>query len=431
MRVCLCCLLGVYKLVHKKHGNTLLQTSLLHTTHLSIYLSPSHPLSFLLFFSPVFTLIYHFLSSPSPSPSLPLPLFPSTSMRFFLALVAVALCASTVLATAPLDCLNSQLNTYTYASIGTWNLHQSSDGTNDTCVCYEWEDPPDETNDCSQWKFTADSFEDGTEKCVVGAESVFEVYGMALHNNDDYHYIFINSNLPISGSLVPNQAQDSTVDFGDIFLHYMDFDNDATTLNAASGSENLWGVHITPDSDADIQVPGVFKQVTTHSVANENDGFISYGSYQNSFRSPTCNLGNEMNLGDAPIEYIESNRGTPTSIRRGTRIGEGCENIAYLVFNNQASINNPLYQTYENHIAGTSQALCGFQQGVMCNCVDNLSDPVIDEYLARKPSDWIGSFDVGVRINKSILERAQEKVRITITIECSNDIVSMDFDPTC
>jgi hypothetical protein len=351
-------------------------------------------------------------------------------MRVLLALALVALYASSVAATAPLDCANAHIEEYSYDTIGTWDVTLHGADNNDSCVCLEWEDPPNPVTPCDEWKFVTDSFEDGTDGCTVGADSIYEVYGMAVHNTDSYQYVFINTNMPISGTIRNNRALDNTIDPGDLLMHYTNFGSG--TLNAAN-SDDLWAVHFTPDSDSTIQIPGLFKDVQTESVTRENAGYSTFGRYYDYFNTWTgkCTYGNEFGLGDAPASYFDRSKGTPTSIKSGNRVGTGCANIAYMVFSDQESRNNPTFLNYLNNQAGTSQALCGFQQGVMCDCIDALADSAISEYLARKPSDWTGDYDYGIRINKSALDRAQEPVRITFSVECSNDIVAVDFTPTC
>lgn len=168
------------------------------------------------------------------------------------------------------------------------------------------------------WNYAIDSFTDGTGvdsngRVVLGANSDYEFYGLAIRETADTVFVAINSNLGLEGASY-QYAKDGHIGWGDMFF---DFSGADTFGDAAS--EDLFGIRFTEYSDSKVDV-GVYSNVRTRSVTGANAGHSSFTRYNNY----VSNHGGTASLGDldADTSYFNQNGRAQNSIKSGTKIGE-------------------------------------------------------------------------------------------------------------
>jgi hypothetical protein len=129
---------------------------------------------------------------------------------------------------------------------------------------------------CSpEWKYAADSATDSTQikdpndrsNVTVGGTD-FEIYGMAVKDDGQSITVAFSANLPIDGinASVPNEdgdLEEINMNWGDLMLDFGD---------------NLFGVHFT-SNDAGVTELGVYENISTKDVAEDNDGWETLRQY--------------------------------------------------------------------------------------------------------------------------------------------------------
>lgn len=177
------------------------------------------------------------------------------------------------------------------------------------------------------WDYSIDSFNDGQQGsspsgAIVGADSVFEFYGMALKATADTVYVAINSNLSLEG-YSSGRATNGNIGYGDLFLNFTGSDKFAD----AEGDSNLFGIRFAGTNDSGVDV-GVYSGVTSKDDTADNAGFKSLREHKKQIneRGGTPSLGDLDwdGTGNNYTEYFgrpNQKRQFPTSIASGNRLG--------------------------------------------------------------------------------------------------------------
>ena len=140
------------------------------------------------------------------------------------------------------------------------------------------------------WNYAIDSFNDGAEGNIIGVNSVYELYGMAVKEDTQSNSIFvaINANLPITGDNYSG-ADDGHIGWGDLIFNFS-----GQNLQTANASGNLFGIRFTENSNSGVSSVGVYDNVTLQSVTKQNSGFNNLTHHANHVKSQ----GGSASMGD-------------------------------------------------------------------------------------------------------------------------------------
>lgn len=171
------------------------------------------------------------------------------------------------------------------------------------------------------WHYSIDSFKDGTEGNVIGAQSKFEFYGMAYKQTRDQVYFAINSNLSPQGY---NQsgALNNKISYGDMFLNFAN----PSRFDSANGK--LYGVRFDSTNDTRFTTVngkkkvetapglGLYQNVAATSVATKNSGYGSLQQHTDTVKT----LKGKASYGDleANTNYFDSSKAAYTSMASGS-----------------------------------------------------------------------------------------------------------------
>jgi hypothetical protein len=146
------------------------------------------------------------------------------------------------------------------------------------------------------WNYAIDSFNDGAEGNIIGVNSAYEMYGMAVKEDTQSNSIFvaINANLPITGDNYSGAA-DGHIGWGDLIFNFS-----GQNLQTANASGNLFGIRFTENSDSGVSSVGVYDNVTLQNVTSTNSGFKNLTDHRNKVN----NLGGSASMGD--LAYNDS-----------------------------------------------------------------------------------------------------------------------------
>ncbi|MCT7992923.1 PEP-CTERM sorting domain-containing protein [Laspinema olomoucense] len=127
------------------------------------------------------------------------------------------------------------------------------------------------------WNYAIDSFKDGAEGNIIGANSAYEMYGMAVKEDTQSNSIFvaINANLPITGDNYGGAA-DGHIGWGDLIFNFS-----GQNLQTANASGNLFGIRFAQNNDSGVSSVGVYDNVTLRSVTSTNSGFNNLTHHAN------------------------------------------------------------------------------------------------------------------------------------------------------
>ncbi|MEC4804162.1 MAG: XDD3 domain-containing surface protein [Jaaginema sp. PMC 1079.18] len=178
------------------------------------------------------------------------------------------------------------------------------------------------------WNYGIDSFKDGTEYqsgrgLVVGSESAFEFYGMAMKETEDSVIFAINSNLGLSGYSA--SVRGGSIAWGDLFLNF----SGSSTFDSAT---DLFAIRFAENNDSGVAELGLYSNVTTKSVAGVNSGHSSLSSYNNKVSNKSWNKDSgswvygdgDPSLADlaSDTSYLNQSGRTHNVIKSGTKIGD-------------------------------------------------------------------------------------------------------------
>ncbi|MGL5082741.1 MAG: PEP-CTERM sorting domain-containing protein [Microcoleaceae cyanobacterium] len=149
----------------------------------------------------------------------------------------------------------------------------------------------------SDWNIVRDSFKDGTDGAIggVGSPSLYEIFGIAVKENQGRVSVAINANIPLIGNR-NSHAADGNIGFGDLFLNFS-----GKNFKDASAAGELFGVRFAGTNDSEAGKVGVYGNVQAKSVIQANSGWSSFSSYQG---------------------WVESDNKDKTSGATGTKKGE-------------------------------------------------------------------------------------------------------------
>jgi hypothetical protein len=134
----------------------------------------------------------------------------------------------------------------------------------------------------NDWDYAIDSFDDGQQGSspngpIVGADSAFEIYGMALKATADTVYVAINSNLSLAGyETTRTDAADGKIGYGDLFLN---FTGHATSLQMPRATATC-SVSVSTETTTPAVDVGVYSGVTSKDVTAANAGFKHFNQYK-------------------------------------------------------------------------------------------------------------------------------------------------------
>ncbi|MEO8891858.1 MAG: PEP-CTERM sorting domain-containing protein [Coleofasciculaceae cyanobacterium] len=149
-----------------------------------------------------------------------------------------------------------------------------------------------------------DSFKDGFGFGVVGSNSPYEFYGMAIIEDGNNLIVALNTNMPLSGAVPPSgyTAQGGVVAFGDLFFNFSQKDFDS-----ASNDGSLFGIRFTPANDSGVSTLGLYSNVTAKSVTSTNIGFANLNAYNDKVKG----VGGTPSLAQLPVDTSYFNQNSP------------------------------------------------------------------------------------------------------------------------
>ncbi|MFM2062456.1 MAG: hypothetical protein RLZZ507_2126 [Cyanobacteriota bacterium] len=242
------------------------------------------------------------------------------------------------------------------------------------------------------WNKSIDSNNDSLSR--TPGTDIFEMYVMGTKEDEQFFYVAINGNLPVTGLDTGNQVcntstgqcfnvSNQNIGYGDLFL---DFSGQNNFLNA-SNSRSLIGVRFAPNNDSKVSGTGIFDYVKATDVERENAGYWNFGTHN----QIVTQQGGTASLGDlawddpyyAPYNGSFTSNPIPNVIESGNKIGD-------ITMLNSAEL-----------------AAAGFD-------LSSLSQ--------------IGSETFGFKFSKSLLPIG--KYLATLILECNNDAIALRGETT-
>jgi hypothetical protein len=137
------------------------------------------------------------------------------------------------------------------------------------------------------WTYGIDSFNDGYNSGVVGTNSAFEFYGMAVAEDANSILFALNANLDLTGN-ASTRATDGHVGWGDLFLNFT-----GQNYDPAINSGNMLAIHFAgTNSDSGEQANGLYKVNTAQGVASTNSGFDTLQAHKDRVGAANEAVGN-------------------------------------------------------------------------------------------------------------------------------------------
>lgn len=155
-----------------------------------------------------------------------------------------------------------------------------------------------------------DSINDGYNNGVIGEDSSYEFYGMAIMEDGDNIVVALNANMSLAGVEAP-AAEDGIISWGDLFFN-MSNDN----FNTASNNSSLYAIRFAQSNNSGVSTLGVYSNVTAQSVTSINSGFSSLSSYNTAVE----NVGGTPSLAQfsADTPYFDQTAPVQNVINTGT-----------------------------------------------------------------------------------------------------------------
>ena len=159
------------------------------------------------------------------------------------------------------------------------------------------------------WNYAVDSYNDGYNSGIIGADSKYEFYSIAIQDTADKVSVAINSNAPLGGWEHHN-ATNNNIAFGDLFFNFVGAD-------LASAGGHLYGIHFDANGDNGLEL-GVYKDVVGTSIGGSNSGFTSLETHA----TKVSDKGGSVSMGDLAYNDPYFNDQPVNSIASGTKIGD-------------------------------------------------------------------------------------------------------------
>lgn len=163
------------------------------------------------------------------------------------------------------------------------------------------------------WNYAIDSFTDGFSFGVVGEQSSFEFYGIAVKSTVDKVFVGINSNLALTG-FAHRDALNGSITYGDLFFNFTGFG-----LDDANGS--LFAVKFAEGNDSGVGQLGLYGNVTGQNTAQYNLGYghLNQHTLDNNTIDPTMA---DLSNTDAYFQSgVNTNWKASTLIKTGDFLG--------------------------------------------------------------------------------------------------------------
>jgi hypothetical protein len=149
--------------------------------------------------------------------------------------------------------------------------------------------------------YAIDSFNDGYNSGVVGSNSAYEFYGMAIVEDGNNIIVALNANMPLTG-VNSLHAQDGLISWGDLFFNFS-----SDNYNTASSNSSLYAIHFADTNNSGVSTLGIYSNVTGKSVTSINSGFNTLSSYNIGVQ----NAGGTPSLAQLPANTSYFNQGSP------------------------------------------------------------------------------------------------------------------------
>lgn len=159
------------------------------------------------------------------------------------------------------------------------------------------------------WNYAIDSFNDGVNGSLIGSNSQYEFYGMAVKEHGNTFSVAINANTPLGGWSAPG-AGNNNIAWGDMLFNF-------TGSSLANANGNLFGIHFDAANDGTTSL-GVYSNVTATSVGSTNNGFSTLSSHSAS----VLNKGGTPSMADLSESDPYFDNSTLNIIQDGTKIGD-------------------------------------------------------------------------------------------------------------
>ncbi|MBE9114319.1 PEP-CTERM sorting domain-containing protein [Lusitaniella coriacea LEGE 07157] len=159
------------------------------------------------------------------------------------------------------------------------------------------------------WNYSIDSFIDGA------GGSNYEIKGFAVTETADSVYVALTGGTPLTGT-DSSDAVDGNIGWGDMFFNFSGKD-----FATAEAEGNLFGVRFAETNDSGLEQVGLFGNVTTKSVAFENNGYPSLKNYYDGGYNKANTMGTDIATADEAYSYLYGDdvAANPTSDNTQTR----------------------------------------------------------------------------------------------------------------
>lgn len=163
------------------------------------------------------------------------------------------------------------------------------------------------------WNYAIDSFQDGVNGSIIGSNSKYEFYGMAIKEDVNSISVAINANLGLGGEKTSG-ARNGSIAWGDLFFNFT-----GSNLNKANRNSSLFAIHFDAENDATgTSGLGVYSNVKAMSVTRANRGFGNLNSHYNY----VTNKGGTASMADLAEKDTYFKNKTYNVIKKGTKIGD-------------------------------------------------------------------------------------------------------------
>jgi len=164
----------------------------------------------------------------------------------------------------------------------------------------------------SNWTYSIDSFNDGTEGHTIGEKSQFEFYGMAFQETHNRVYFAINSNLSLN-SYASSGARNGKISYGDLFLNFAN----PSKFDDANSKNQLFAIRFDGTNDTTLNL-GLYGDVKATSLTTKNSGYSSIQSHTNTIDQIHAETAQKYNAAVSKYETAVQNLSKTTQQRTET-----------------------------------------------------------------------------------------------------------------
>jgi hypothetical protein len=146
------------------------------------------------------------------------------------------------------------------------------------------------------WQYSQDSALDGIISGVVGDNSAFELYTIAVRETQTEFWVVLISNLELAKGWPRSAALNGSVAFGDILLNVTALSGTGLALKETGLAKQLYGVRFDPKNDSSVPL-GVYRKVAAVAVGSKNVGIDTLSAYEKVVKNIK---GSQISYGDFP-----------------------------------------------------------------------------------------------------------------------------------